>query len=60
MYLPEYIKMVITQLVINVFLMKLAPLYSAHIELFIHAKSSTLMKNPKWSLLSYPVTSTHT
>ena len=39
MYLPECIKMVITQLVINVFFMKLTPLHSAHIELSIHVKN---------------------
>ena len=38
MYLPECIKMVITRLVINIFYMKLAPLYSAHIGLSIYAK----------------------
>ena len=40
-YLPEFIKVVITQ---DIFFLKLAPLYSAHTELSIYAKKSTLMK----------------
>ena len=39
MYLPECIKMVITPLMI-ITIMKLAPLYSAHIGLSIYAKNS--------------------
>ena len=34
----------------HLFLLKLLPLYSTRKGLSIHAKNSTLMKNPKWSL----------
>ena len=39
--------------------MRLAPLYSEHSGLSIHAKNSVLMKNPQWSLISQPVTYDH-
>ena len=53
--IPEFIEMVTTQFLIDI-LMKLAPLYSAHIELCIYAKNSTLMKISQWSLFLEQVT----
>ena len=57
MYLPDYVKMVITPLVINIyFFMKLAPLDSVHIGLSIHSKNLVFMKNCKWSIFPQQVT----
>ena len=52
-YLPKFIKMVITQLVINSS-PKLGPLYSVHTELSIYAKNTILIKNfPKVLFLEH-------